>query len=208
MIDLNSPTVRRVLERFGIDDIDARGAVEAYEMARQAFDRFAGLDAPELPSGTVDALQVRLVRWQTANFGVARAYQLALGVAEEFGELAAASTKAETVDAIGDVLIYACQMATLHRLAFVEAIDGDTFAMRVPQGAAPGLLAHVTLKADQRIRGLDDPELARFATFLALVAVVDEVRCFDADPVECFTSTARIVMERNWRADAVTGGAA
>lgn len=42
---------------------------------------------------------------------------------------------------------------------------------------------------------------------LIVVATFDELTMCDAVPWECFVSTAAEVLKRDWRADAVTGGA-
>lgn len=99
--------------------------------ARIAFDEYAAMDEPELPEDPLSALQVRLARWQNLNFGPATAEQLALGVAEEAGELCHAVLKRSqrirgmgdpvafrfaAGDALADVTIYAMQMATLQRM--------------------------------------------------------------------------------------------
>ena len=111
------------------------------EAARAAFNRYASLDAPLLPSHAADNpdqlwladLQVELARWQHSNFGIASDEQLALGVAEEAGELAHAVLKhsqrirgladqdtyrEQAGDAIADAVIYAMQLATALRLDF------------------------------------------------------------------------------------------
>jgi NTP pyrophosphatase (non-canonical NTP hydrolase) len=61
-----------------------------YEEARLAFDGYAAMDAPGLPEDRDSALQVRLARWQTAQFGAAPNHQPVLGMTEELGELAEA----------------------------------------------------------------------------------------------------------------------
>lgn len=112
------------------------------QIAREVFDRYAGIDAPAKPSDTLPGnanphwlsdLQVALARWQVKNFGGATAEQIALGVCEEAGEVAHAVLKAaqrirgqddaekhreDVGDAIADCAIYLAQMATLYRLDF------------------------------------------------------------------------------------------
>lgn len=113
---------------------------DAIKRARAAFDAYAGLDAPELPSDSSGSpaawladLQVLLARWQGRNFGGATIEQMALGMSEEVGEFAHAVLKhgqrirgmsdpeafrAAAGDAIADVVIYAIQAATCLRLDF------------------------------------------------------------------------------------------
>ena len=211
MIDIDAPNSDRLFKLFGINGMSDRNeAVDAYLDARRRFDAFARLDSPELPEEDWDRPQVQVYRWQVANFDSQAPYLFALGVTEEFGELAAAQKREDVIDAIGDAMVFACNMATARRLAMSALAHESSFMMNVPQesGVAVGLLSHVTLKEDQRIRGMDNPELARFGTYLALVAVVDELRRFDADPWECFVETAAKVIQRNWKSNAVTGGAA
>ncbi len=103
-----------------------------------AFAQYAHLSGEELPStvgisyGLAD-LQVRLARWQQSNFGGSKDWQLALGAAEEVGELCHALLKRsqrirgmedpavykEAVgDAIADVTVFLIQLASSHRLDF------------------------------------------------------------------------------------------
>lgn len=96
------------------------------EAARQAFEKEG---YPE--NRLFVALQTDLATWQNRNFGVQPATNLTLGVAEEVGELCRAVLKGEqkirgmddreaqrtaVSDALGDILIYACQVATAFRL--------------------------------------------------------------------------------------------
>jgi NTP pyrophosphatase (non-canonical NTP hydrolase) len=121
--------------------------VTPVQKARAAFDVYAAVDAPRLPSDIAQArtdaawlsdLQVMLARWQVAQFGVASHEQQALGVAEEAGELCHAvlkhtqrirsladleSYRTAAGDAIADVAIYAIQMATALRLDFATLLD-------------------------------------------------------------------------------------
>jgi hypothetical protein len=185
-VNLYSPEAIRLLDRFGVRANEYHDALAAYLDARGRFDGFAGLDAPHLPDDPWDVPQVELCRWQVRNFGPQPATMYALGVAEEFGEFGTASTIEDEHDAIGDVLIYACQLATTQRLAWSECSNPRPFLTRqASSGAAVGLLCHVTLKAAQGIRGLGDPELARFASFI---------------------ETAAKVVRRDWKRDASAGG--
>jgi NTP pyrophosphatase (non-canonical NTP hydrolase) len=117
------------------------------KLAREAFDLYAAMDAPRVPSDSLGEgdvilalsdLQVRLARWQVRNFGIASDLQIALGVAEEAGELAHATLKrsqmirgmedleayrAAAGDAIADIVIYAIQMSTNLRLDFGTLVE-------------------------------------------------------------------------------------
>lgn len=98
---------------------------EIMELAKQAFE--GGVSAPV----DMTNLQHALAAWQNRNFGAQPATNLTLGVCEEAGELAHAVLKAEqkirgmaaheacrtaVSDALGDLLVYACQVATVFRL--------------------------------------------------------------------------------------------
>lgn len=84
-----------------------------------------------------------------------------MGIAEEIGELACASTLEEKEDAIGDIFIYVCDYA--YRVGFplpigasaprIVDVDGDLFLGLVSWS---GKLFHGTLKRHEGIRGFDD----------------------------------------------------
>lgn len=61
-----------------------------YQKARAAFDAYAAMDAPSLPADEGSALQVRLARWQTEQFGVQSLERPVRGMSEEIGELSEA----------------------------------------------------------------------------------------------------------------------
>lgn len=79
----------------------------------------------------LNELQVQLAAWQGRNFGAQQHYEMALGLAEEVGELCHAVLKhlqkirgmedPETFrtaagDAAGDIFIYLCQFLTILRI--------------------------------------------------------------------------------------------
>jgi NTP pyrophosphatase (non-canonical NTP hydrolase) len=103
------------------------------EKAALAFNEYAAMDAPDLPSGFVDMskLQVRLYRWQVKHFDNQDSWRLFVGAVEEMGELARAILKnAQKIrgfddkqkfleasgDAIADIIVYLTQLATNLRL--------------------------------------------------------------------------------------------
>lgn len=107
--------------------------------AKEAFDAYAGMDSPELPTDELSALQVRLVRWQTENFGGANKLEILAGVNEEAGELShvvlkqaqrirgygdPVKARVEAGDAIADCVVYLMQMATAFRLDFGTLLFG------------------------------------------------------------------------------------
>lgn len=120
---------------------------DPYQASRDAFDRYAGMDAPEVPDNPLSALQVRLCRWQTRNFGAGTSAHSVLGVVEEVGEalegflglavaagrLAHAVLKADqkirslsdpekarraVADGVADLSVYAIQVCTAFRLDY------------------------------------------------------------------------------------------
>lgn len=105
------------------------------QKAKLAFDEYAGMDAPEVPTNLIElsGLQVRLCRWQVRNFGSSCIKDITLGVSEESGELSHAVLKHRqgirgmenrdafldaAGDAIADCAIYLMQAATALRLDF------------------------------------------------------------------------------------------
>ncbi len=223
MIDLGNKNTEKLLALFDVRGTSHIGEViAAYQRARAAFDTFAGLDAPDLPPFKHHALQVQLYRWNIQNFDRYEPMLFAAGISEEAGELADAKAQLDghsVRDAVGDIMVYSCQLATSRRLAYAEttACSASLFALRGhwrPSDsriltAAVGLVSHVTLKSEQRIRGLDDPELARFGTFLGLSFLHHAlVEVTGGGTWVTFERIAEEVMARNWRSDAAAGGVA
>ena len=118
-----------------------------YDFARAVFDDYAATDAPILPVNEMSALQVRLYRWQKANFRPSGVEQSVLGVGEELGELTEAiiglaacagrlnhatlknlqgirgmrderAFRERAADAIADMMIFATQVCTTLRIDF------------------------------------------------------------------------------------------
>lgn len=86
----------------------------------------------------MSSLQKRLAGWQRVNFGEPSLEQLTLGVCEEAGELAHAVLKAAQgirgmqdadaskeaiADALGDIAIYAMQVAEAAGIDFFAAVE-------------------------------------------------------------------------------------
>jgi hypothetical protein len=141
--------------------------------AREVFEKYAGMDTPDLPSDPRQALQVRLARWQQRNFGgrvdLPAAAVSALGANEESGE-------------IGDALL---------ALMSHSALQGSV-----------GSLAHVILKSSQRIRGMENEETCRkaIADGLADVAVfsMQLATVFRLDYWTIVHEVAEEVLRRVW----------
>lgn len=192
-----------------------------YTAARARFESWAGLDAPRLPSELVDAMQVSLARWQVRNFGPQSDERFALGVVEECGELAASVDFDAAFDALGDICVFAGQLAINNRLAIGPLIDSKR---SVDNGHAnlmdaAGRLAHVVLKRAQRIRGgACSVEEYRAAVAERIAALVDEAAyAFDrdyldggggSDPAAVYCAVGTKVLARNWTANPTTGAAA
>lgn len=140
----------------------------ALSLAREKFESWAGHNLGDPPPpDPVDAIQIELMRWQRSRFGDAPDAFMALGMIEEMTETFLANTANQTNDALdglGDVQVYAAQLATSNRLAVMPIIDlARVFTKKtgmIPMHG-PGLLAQVVLKRAQKIRGLDDDERYR-----------------------------------------------
>lgn len=132
----------------------------ASEKACAVFGEYAAMDAPDLPDNRLDAIQVRLCRWQVNKFGSQPFERMALGIIEELGELQDANEAGWTglqLDAVGDICVYTSQLLTHHRLSLSSTF---AYALEVKNPplmlSAAGKLSHVVLKRLQRIRGMQD----------------------------------------------------
>ena len=162
----------------------------------------------------IRCLQIDLMRWERKNFGLAASYTSALGIVEEVGELEdAQDDEDEWTDAIGDILIYACNLCSKNGLDFDTileiSLEERPWKMRGMLGKL-GLLAHVTLKADQGIRGYDDRDVARRDLGIVLYRVISSVVRYALlcghDAKEIFVEVSAKVMKRDWGADSRLGG--
>lgn len=198
------------------------------DLYRRASDRFERVIATAHAStlldhlDPLDRLQIRLSFWEARQpFWSAAVLPVALGVGEECGELAEAKTHAEATDAVGDVAIYVCQVATRERLAMSEILAeagriadralatnrGLTHQWRTLM-ARVGRVAHLALKRHRKIREgtLPDAEYrALLADALAELLAVVELAA-GVSVAECFADTAPTVLARDWSADRAGGG--
>ncbi len=198
------------------------------DLYRLASDRFEGVIATAHAStlldhfDPLDRLQVDLAVWEARQpFWSAAVLPVALGVGEECGELAEAKTHAKTTDAVGDIAIYVCQVATRERLAMSEILiaagrivdralatyRGLTHQWRTLMSRV-GRVNHLALKRHQRIRegALPDAEYrALLADALAELLAAVELAA-GASVAECFAATAPTVLARDWSADRAGGG--
>lgn len=147
-------------------------AVDATTHALGAFEAWASVKASELVPGSLhatDEMQVRLAAWQADRFGHVPTsdVHIALGVIEELGEAFDEDAGAEeSIDALGDVMVYASQLCTANRLAVRPVIELACLYAKANQCHAQpitlaGQLAHVCLKHAQGIRGLGPDEAYR-----------------------------------------------
>ncbi len=197
------------------------------DLYRLASDRFEGVIATAHASSLLDhldpldRLQIRLSFWEARQpFWSAAVLPVALVVGEECGELAEAKTHAKTTDAVGDIAIYVCQVATRERLAMSEIlaeagkiVDRALASFDVSNPwrkimARVGRVNHLALKRHQRIRegALPDAEYrALLADALAELLAAVELAA-GASVAECFAATAPTVLARDWSADRAGGG--
>lgn len=188
-----------------------------FEQSRERFERWAALDAPELPESRTDSIQVRLARWQAQNFGAAPDEHMTLGVVEELGEMSETLMPEEIIDGAGDAMVYLCQLLTRYRIAIAPVLKCPPSTSGRPRHAEllieAGRLSHVVLKSAQKIRGYGDPETSRRAVFMCACRLVGALKRFllgeqIADDLErIFDQTAAIVLARSWKANPQTGAA-
>ena len=197
------------------------------DLYRRASDRFERVIATAHAStlldhiDPLDRLQILLAFWESRQpFWSSSVLPVALGVGEECGKLAEAKTHAEATDAVGDVAIYVCQVATRERLARSEILaEAGRIADRALTSwpaahpwrtlmARVGRVHHLALKRHQRIREgtLPDAEYrALLADALAELLAVVELAA-GVSVAECFADTAPTVLARDWSADRAGGG--
>jgi NTP pyrophosphatase (non-canonical NTP hydrolase) len=185
--------------------------------SHEVFESYAAMDAPDLPANERSALQVRLARWEVREFGYQPIERAVLGIGEEIGELAGATSDGDREDAVADILIYAMQVATAMRLDFWALAawpwDWDeTPSTTLPRERVPalavayGAIAHAVLKRSQGIRGMTDEARMRSVVQNGLGHLC--VALGPADELWAITApVAEQVMRRKWRKDPVGGGA-
>ncbi len=108
------------------------------------------------PDDPLLCLQLDLYRWQVNHFGLQSDERFALGIIEEMGEWKTSHSQEDEADAIGDVAVFASQLATNNRLSLSAIVAIAEFCAHEKPIEEAGWLAHVVLKRGQRIRGLDD----------------------------------------------------
>lgn len=147
-------------------DTDQR-IIATYKDASSTFENWAAIGGNELPADAVDAMQVKLMRWQRAKFGDQIDERMALGMLEEMTECEAATTVNECEDGLGDLMVYASQLCTNNRLAIGPILQLASQLDTLDQKGAKhivlayGALAQVVLKGAQKVRGLDNTQKYR-----------------------------------------------
>lgn len=190
---------------------------DLYHRASDRFERVIATATPSimqqlpiLDAFLLDALQIQLASWEERQpFWSASVLPVALGIGEECGELASANGHDDVVDAIGDIAIYACQVATRERLAMSVLIEAaDRIWPRRDLLSTLGRFNHLVLKRHQKIREGALPD-AEYRALLAdaLAELMAAARIFGgASVAECFAATAPTVLARDWTADRAGGG--
>ncbi len=144
--------------------------------ARDTFESWCAVGPGEVPADPTDALQVKLWRWQVRNFGTTIDERLALGVVEVLGETFHADDAEAALDGLGDVMVYAGQLAIANRLALRPIIELAKLVKRDGSGmaiVAAGKFCHTVLKAAQKIReGRGDVETYRGHLVAGLAACI------------------------------------
>ena len=156
------------------------------KLAREQFEAFAAMDAPEVPEDETNAMQLRLCRWQRDRFGLqveTHDLRMALGIIEEMGETFDAETAELALDGLGDTCVYAGQILLANRLAIAPVLDlARVFAAaggELVPATGPSKLAHTVLKGSQKIRGLADSNVFRERLVehvaMCIAKVIDDV---------------------------------
>jgi hypothetical protein len=122
-------------------------------------------------------MQIALARWQNTHFGPQSDERCALGVIEELGETFDADANTENaLDGLGDVIVFASQLATANRLAIGPIIDlGRVYSSHgvaiIPLRSA-AMLAQTVRQGAQRVRGLGDRQQYRSRLVRSLAACI------------------------------------
>lgn len=183
------------------------------------------------PVPALDTIREQVSAWGRENFGeniskVDPAMKLEslaplIGIFEEIGESAQASTRDEVKDALADVTIYLCDYVTREGETFKSICDTVSvqqviydYMLRSANGTrallvGQGCLAHATLKRHQGIRNFGDDKVYRKkrneGVLLALLGLlmlsIDE----QSDLLRIVTDTwEKVVAKRNWKANAAS----
>lgn len=158
-------------------------------------------------------LQYRLMVWERENFGTQRAMISAAGAVEEIGELLDAieyGTKEEVVDAVGDIMVYLCQLCSKSRLDFASIIDSTESDSYLDLDGMYTMM-HVVLKREQGIRGYDDRDTYDRDIAICVYRIMGHIKHltseYSLEYKTVFFNVATEVMRRNWRENKRDGSA-
>jgi len=164
---------------------------------------------------TLAQIQKEVGRWSLLNFGSqqsmstgANLYSLSplLGIVEEIGEYEEASFSNDLLemrDAIGDILIYACDFAEREEYCVLLMPHGAPMSNQTLTIAA-GMLCHAALKRHQGIRGFDDGSIYRAGRNRALDILMKVIGYICEDILnttltEILNETWESVQKRDWK---------
>lgn len=153
-------------------------ATDIANAANGVWETYADLDGDNVPPNDLDAMQVKLCRWQRTNFGDVSPVDkvdvhMGLGVIEELGEtLGAADIDGPKgkLDGLGDICVYAGQLLNANRMSIRPVMDladliaadldgNEQLQNELEPAVLMGSFCHVLLKHEQKIRGYDKREV-------------------------------------------------
>lgn len=162
-------------------------------------------------------LQQQVTTWATDQFGPAPDWQMALGMAEEIGELAGAlvnDDRAGVLDACADWTIYAFNFCQVNGLDLFTLYCGSSVPSFTKERevlslqAENGKVQQAVLKRSQGIRGFDSlPKfLAQVGHAIGRSARWCETICnsFDGSYESVVERVTAEVTKRNWKQNPVT----
>lgn len=176
----------------------------------------------------IKRIQVEVGEWSQQNFGdqeskhapgtvLAELCPL-MGLFEEFGELVAAKTEQEGLDAVADILVYCCDFAYRDGFSLEQVLTSVDAARRKHDDAvlhitvALGQLAHCCLKRHQGIRGYDVAEKYETERNLCIAKIFAHLGAYVAEHHPQYTLTSILesvwqgeVVKRDWAADPKSG---
>lgn len=166
-------------------------ATDIANAANAVWENYADLDGDRVPPNEIDAMQVKLCRWQRRNFGDVSPVDkvdvhMSMGIIEEFGEAISAEEifgDKGKLDGLGDICVYAGQLLNANRLSIRPIMDladliwadwdGSEHAQKdCDPIALVGKFSHVVLKHEQKIRGYDKREVWMPALALHTAALI------------------------------------